>query len=176
MTGPSDSRPSPGSTQSPHEPGDDAPRRRLEQAPGERLYGRDRAGSGPESAASEGSPSRAILMGVLGGAVGVAIFLILAIGFSFTAGLLVVAIFTGRFIGLFVRAGAGGTLSSAARVLAAVVIFLVALVVAVVATWLWSRVEGGDLALLDYLDQVYGTPLIALEFMLGTLLTWWSAR
>ena len=26
------------------------------------------------------------------------------------------------------------------------------------------------------LDQVYGTPLIALEFMLGTLVAWWSAR
>jgi hypothetical protein len=115
-------------------------------------------------------------MGIVGGAVGVAIFLVLAIGFSFTAGLLVVAIFTGRFIGLFIRAGAGSTMSSAARVATAVVIFLFAMVVAMAATWLWSRVEGGDLALVDYLDQVYGTPLIALEFMLGTLLTWWSAR
>ena len=55
-------------------------------------------------------------MGILGAVVGIAVFLILAIGFSFSAGLLIVAIFTGRFIGLFVRAGAAGTLSSPARV------------------------------------------------------------
>ena len=115
-------------------------------------------------------------MGIVGGLVGVAIFLLLAVGFSFTAGLLVVAIFTGRFVGLFVRAGAGGTMSSAARVAVAVTIFLVAMAVASLATWLISHVEGGDLTLPDYLDQVYGTPLVALEFMLGTLMTWWSAR
>ena len=129
-----------------------------------------------QDAAPSGSPGRAIALGTLGAAVGVAIFLVLAIGFSFTAGLLVVAIFIGRFVGLFVRAGAGGTVSSAGRVLAAVAIFLVAMLVAVVATWLWSRIEGGDLTPGDYLDQVYGTPLIALEFMLGTLMAWWSAR
>ena len=175
MSGPIDPRPSQGSTPSPGEAGDDAPRRRLEHAPGERFTGGERAGSGSD-APDEGSPGRGVLMGIVGGAVGVAIFLVLAIGFSFTAGLLVVAIFTGRFIGLFIRAGAGSTMSSAARVATAVVIFLFAMVVAMAATWLWSRVEGGDLALVDYLDQVYGTPLIALEFMLGTQLTWWSAR
>jgi hypothetical protein len=48
--------------------------------------------------------------------------------------------------------------------------------VAIAATWLWSHLEGGDLPLADYLDQAYGTPLIALEFMVGTLTAWWSAR
>ena len=176
MTGPTDARPSQGSTPASGDPGDDPPRRLLERAPGERLAGADPAGGTPGGGSSEGSPGRAIIMGIAGGAIGVAIFLILAIGFSFSAGLLIVAIFTGRFIGLFVRAGGGETLSSAGRVLAAIIIFLAALVVAMVATWLWSRGEGGDLGLVDYLDQVYGTPLIALEFMLGTLVTWWSAR
>jgi hypothetical protein len=174
MTGPSEPQPRPPVGPTPGETGGDVPRRRLERAPSERLT-EDDSSSG-RAATPSGSPGRAIALGALGGLVGVAIFLVLAIGFSFTAGLLVVAIFIGRFVGLFVRSGAGATLSSAARVVTAVAIFLVALLVALVATWLWSRVEGGDLALLDYLDQVYGTPLIALEFMLGTLMTWWSAR
>ncbi len=152
-----------------------APRRRLERAPGERLA-RPEASPAGGDAGSVGSPTRAVQMGILGAAVGIAVFLILAIGFSFSAGLLIVAIFTGRFIGLFVRAGAAGTLSSPARALISIVIFLVALGAAVVVTWLWSRVEGGDLGLADYLDQVYGIPLVALEFMLGTLMAWWSAR
>jgi len=174
MTGPAEPPRDPQASPTPEQTGGDAPRRRLDRAPSERLTG-DEPSSGPRTAPS-GSPGRAIALGAVGAVVGVAIFLALAIGFSFTAGLLVVAIFTGRFVGLFVRSGAGITLSSAARVLAAVGIFLVAQLVALVATWLWSRIEGGDLALLDYLDQVYGTPLIALEFMLGTLMTWWSAR
>ena len=59
-------------------------------------------------AGSVGSPTRAVAMGIVGAVVGIAVFLILAIGFSFSAGLLIVAIFTGRFIGLFVRAGRRG--------------------------------------------------------------------
>jgi hypothetical protein len=157
----------------PGEPG--APRRRLERAPGERLA-RPVAAPADGDAGSVGSPTRAVQMGILGAALGIAVFLILAIGFSFSAGLLIVAIFTGRFIGLFVRAGAAGTLSAPARALVSIVIFLVALSAAVVVTWLWSHVEGGDLGLADYLDQVYGIPLVALEFMLGTLMAWWSAR
>ncbi len=150
------------------------PPRRLERAPGERLARPELSADG--TTASAGSPARAVQMGILGAVVGIAVFLILAIGFSFSAGLLIVAIFTGRFIGLFVRAGAAGTLTSPARALVSVVIFLVALGAAVVVTWLWSHVEGGDLGLADYLDQVYGIPLVALEFMLGTLMAWWSAR
>jgi hypothetical protein len=166
--------PSGGSDESaPGEP--EAPRRRLERAPGERLA-RPVASPADGEAVSDGSPTRAVGMGIVGAGVGIAVFLILAIGFSFSAGLLIVAIFTGRFIGLFVRAGAAGTLSSPARALVSVVIFLIALGAAVVVTWLWSRVEGGDLGLGDYLDQVYGIPLVALEFMLGTLMASWSAR
>lgn len=174
MTGPSEPQSNPPSSPTPDATGGEQPRRRLERAPSEGLTGEEPT-SGRGTSPST-SLARGIALGALGALVGVAIFLVLAIGFSFTAGLLIVAIFTGRFVGLFVRSGAGSTLSSAARVVTAVGIFLVALLVALVATWLWSRVEGGDLGLGDYLDQVYGTPLIALEFMLGTLMTWWSAR
>jgi hypothetical protein len=115
-------------------------------------------------------------MGVVGAIVGFAVFLILAILFSFTAGLLVVAMFTGRFVGLFVRAGAAGSLSSATRTVVALVIFLVGMTLALVVTWLVAGLQGGVLPFGDFLDETYGTPLIALEYMLGTLMTWWSAK
>jgi hypothetical protein len=146
--------------------------RRLDRAPGERLV----ATTPVAVPVDAGSPIRAIAMGAVGAAIGGVVFLVLAIGFAFTAGLLVVALFIGRFVGLFVRAGAGQSLSSPARVVLAVVTFLVAMAAAIVTTWLWSHAEGGDLSLSEYLDQVYGPPLIALEFMVGTLMAWWSAR
>ena len=115
-------------------------------------------------------------MGIVGALVGVGVFLVLAIAYTYTAGLVVVAIFTGRFIGLFVRAGAAGSLASPARTLVSIVIFLVALAGAILTTWLVAGLQGGVLSLGDYLEQAYGAPIVALEFMLGTLMAWWSAR
>ncbi len=116
------------------------------------------------------------MFGAAGAGIGIASYVVMAIGLSFTAGLLVVAVFTGRMIGLLTRAGADGRVSSAARSAIAGTIFLVALSLALGATWLWSHAEGGDLAIGDYLDQAYGLPLIGLEFVLGALVTWRSAR
>ncbi|MGZ8528155.1 MAG: hypothetical protein ACXWWR_05115 [Candidatus Limnocylindrales bacterium] len=182
MTGPTEPSPPP----EPTEPGDPAEpsripgetdpsvaRRRLERAPGERLRPGSPAGA---TVAAAGSPTRAIGMGIVGAIVGVVAFLILAIAYTYTAGLVVVAIFTGRFVGLFVRAGAAGSLAPPARALVAIVIFLAALTVAILTTWLVAGLEGGVLPLDDYLEQAYGTPIVALEFMLGTLMAWWSAR
>ncbi len=177
MTGSIEPPPVPSSRPAGGEAGPPPARRQLDRAPGERLVVDDGVDDVEATAQiGQASAGRAIGLGVVGAIIGVVVYLVLALGFSFTAGLVVVAIFTGRFIGLFVRAGAGSSLSSAARVLASVAIFLVATTVAILVTWLWSHVEGGDLGLADYLDQVYGTPLIALEFMLGTLVAWWSAR
>lgn len=151
-------------------------RRSLERPPGERFRRGRGAALDDLEASRSGSLVRAIGFGLIGAVVGLLVFLVLAAAFSFTAGLVVVAIFMARLIGLFVRAGAAGTLSSPARVVVAVVLFLVGMTAANVVTWLWALAEGGDLGLIDYLSQVYGTPLVALEFMIGTLTAWWSAR
>jgi hypothetical protein len=160
-------------------PGETAPgaaRRQLDRAPSERFGRRRREAAVVEVPTEAGSPLRALAMGSLGALFGTVIYLILAVGFSFSAGLLIVAIFTGRFVGLFVRAGAAGTLSSPARTVLSVVIFLVAMTVSIVATWLSAGVEGGVLPFSDFLDQSYGTPLVSLQFMLGTLMAWWASR
>jgi hypothetical protein len=148
-------------------------RRRLANRPGDRFR---RGPSDDGTAVARGSPVRAIALGVMGAVIGIAIFLVLAIGFSFTAGLVIVAVFTGRFVGLFVRAGAAGSLASPARALLSIVIFLGALSLVLLITWFAARSEGGVLPLGDYLEQAYGTPIVALEYMLGTLMAWWSAR
>jgi hypothetical protein len=148
-------------------------RRRLTNRPGDRFR---RGPSDDATIAAGGSPVRAIALGVMGAIIGIAIFLVLAIGFAFTAGLVIVAVFTGRFVGLFVRAGAAGSLASPARALLSIVIFLVALSLVLLITWFAARSEGGVLPLGDYLEQAYGTPIVALEYMLGTLMAWWSAR
>ncbi len=166
----------PAAAPTPGEPAAPAGRRTLDRAPGER-YARGRgAALDALEAAGGGTPGRAVAMGGIGAVVGIVALLVLAIPFSFTAGLVVVAIFMARLVGLLVRAGAAGSLSSPARVVAAVVIVLGGVAVANVALWLWALSEGGVLPLPQYLDEAYGTPLIALQFMLGTLTAWWSAR
>ena len=67
-------------------------RRRLERAPADRLAGADPSStdaSGAAAVAGAGSAGRAVAMGAVGAVIGVTVYLILAIGFSFTAGLLV---------------------------------------------------------------------------------------
>ncbi len=151
------------------------PGRRLDRAPGERLAGGP-SGEPATGAGGSGSAGRAVAMGLVGAGIGIGSFLVLAIPLSVSPGLIVVALFMARFVGLFVRAGAAGSVSSPARVSVAVAIFLAAIAVANVATWLWARHEGGVLGLTAFLDETYGSPLLALEAMLGTLAAWWSAR
>ncbi|MEA2537064.1 MAG: hypothetical protein QOF11_1298 [Chloroflexota bacterium] len=171
-TEPNGSRDFAGSGPIPGETGPPLGQRRLERAPGAWR------GTGPPAGTTvtTGSPMRAIALGIVGAIVGVAAFLVLGIVFSFSAGLVVAAVFAGRFIALFVRAGAAGSLSAPARSLVSVVIFLVALSAAILTIWLVAGLEGGDLPLGEYLVQAYGVPIVALEFMLGTLTAWWSAR
>ena len=123
-----------------------------------------------------GGVSRAIGLGLIGVLIGVLAFLVLAIPFAFSAGLLVVPVFMARLVGLFVRQGAGDQLSSAARSLCAIVLVLGGVAVANVLVWAWAGHEGGVLSLPDFLNETYGLALVALQFILGTLSAWWSAR
>ena len=53
---------------------------------------------------------------------------------------------------------------------------LVGVALANVVVWAWARQEGGVLPLPAFLNETYGVPLVALQFILGTLSAWWSAR
>ena len=176
-------------TQQPPAPsGDDAPEAeprspsgpRLERPPSDRY--RLRRPSVPAADATipaeEGgpSPARGVLFGMVGAAIGAALLFVLGALFAFSAGLLIVAVFAGRAVGLLVRGGAGDALSSPARVSVAVLVVLGGITLAEAAIWGWAiAAQGARLGPADYLLDVFG-PVLPLEYIIATLAAWWSAR
>jgi hypothetical protein len=94
---------------------------------------------------------------------------------AFSAGLVIVAIFAGRIIGLSARAGGGSGVSSDQPVVVALAITLGWFALAQVGTWLFAQSEGGVLPILDYLGQAFG-PVVPLGLFASVLAAWWSAR
>ena len=148
----------------------------LDRAPGERYEQRrmGRLGRGARIDPT-GSPARAVVSGTIAAAIAALVFLIFAGPLSFSAGLVVIAIFAGRLIGLVTKTAAGPAVSSDARVVVALLLTIGWFVVAQVAVWLYARAEGGNLDLLDYLGQTFG-PLVPLQLIVAVLIAWWSAR
>ncbi len=170
------------------------PPRRLDRAPGERYRSADglppgSTGAGSASGLTAAQPrpdwdaggrlkpslGRAILLAIPAAAIFAAVSIWLAGPLSFTGGLVIAAIIAGRAIGLAVRVGGGRAVTSGRRVAVALAVTLLWFVVAQVGTWQFALNEGGDLPLLDYLNQVYG-PLVFIELAAAGLAAWWSAR
>lgn len=129
---------------------------------------------GPPATGSAGSLTQAIAFGLVAAAVcGLILFGFAALA-SFSAGLVVVALFLGRIVGLSVRSGAGRQVSPAARASAAILLSLGAVTVALIATWAFSRLVGGVLGLPEYFAETLG-PLVPLVYMLATVGAWWGA-
>jgi hypothetical protein len=117
---------------------------------------------------------RAVGLGTITAAVLALILAVLGGPASFSVGLVVVAFFMGRLVGVMVRVGAANTMSSAARVSLAMLLSLGGIAAGQIGIWAWSHAEGGDLDLGGYL-AAFG-PLVPLEFMIATLAAWWTAR
>jgi len=94
---------------------------------------------------------------------------------AFSAGLVVVAFFLGRIVGLSVRSGAGDELSSAARTSISVLLSIAAITIAMVATWLFAGLSGGVLGPGEYLGETLG-PIVPLQYIVATLAAWWTSR
>lgn len=116
----------------------------------------------------------AIGTAIAAGAVGAAVLFVFAGPLSFSAGLVVVAVFVGRIVGLAARSGGAG-IDSATRTSVAVLVSLASLTVALVATWAFAVIGGGSLGPIDFLLQTLG-PLVPLQYIVATLAAWWSAR
>jgi len=166
-------------TEPPTGPAAPAAARRLDRAPGERYVrgpGRPAAAgtNGPGGAALgvatgnvavapplvRGSLVRSVVLGVAAAALGLLVFEALAVPLAFDTGLIVVALFTGRIIGLGVRSGARASLSRGRRVGLALVIAALWLVAAEVVNWLFAHAQGGVLPLGEYLIQAYGFQVV----------------
>lgn len=127
--------------------------------------------------AEQGGPSlaRGALIGGIVALFLAAVLVVLGAAFSFTAGLIVVAVFLGRLTALGVASGAAGGGSQAARLVLAVGLSLAGVALAQVGLWLWAGLEGGSLGLVDFLAEVYGA-LVPLQFLLAGGTAWLSAR
>jgi hypothetical protein len=111
---------------------------------------------------------------VAAGLIGAVILFVFAGPLSFSAGLVVVALFVGRIVGLSTRAG-GARVEPAARTSVAVVVSLVAVTLGLLAAWASAVAAGGSLGPLDYLNETLG-PLVPLQYIVATLAAWWSTR
>lgn len=90
---------------------------------------------------------------VLGGAIG---FTILGGIVAVTAGLIVLAAFLGWLTGRLVSPPSRATLVALATV-----------VLGLLGIWLFGRIEGGVLDPIEYLAEVQGWPLVALQLLAG---------
>ena len=119
--------------------------------------------------------TQALAYGLVATALCAALLFALAAFLAFSAGLLIVAFFLGRIVGLSVRSGADDGLSPAARTNAAILLSLAGITIALVATWLFSRATGGVLGPVEYLADTLG-PIVPLLYMIATLAAWWGSR
>lgn len=118
---------------------------------------------------------RAVAFGLVAAVLTGLLLWVFAAILAFSAGLLVVAFFLGRIIGLSVRSGAGDGLPSAARTSISVLWSIGAITVAMVATWLFAGLSGGVLGLGAYLVETLG-PIVPLQYMIATVAAWWTSR
>jgi hypothetical protein len=158
-------------------PGEAVPsgtRRLLDRAPGER-YVRHDGDERTDDATNQagGSQARAVISGLVAGAIGVAVIVALASPLALAEPLVIVAALAGIAIGLATRWGGGSVVPrSRSRRLAAAVAIL-AIVVAQLVIWQLALSEGGVLPLADYLFQTFGlvVPLEAVAIVIGAWAT-----
>jgi hypothetical protein len=154
-------RPTDEPSRPPREPGE--PRRRLEQAPGERFAPTSDAvpGSGPGPL----TPAAAVARSIAIAAIGAVLITVLGGPLSITIGLVAVAAVVGWAIGSFVQP----------RVLLAVAVAVASVAVGLVGIWIFARSEGGVLDLVTYLAEVHG-PLVVAELAAAAVAAWLAAR
>jgi hypothetical protein len=116
-----------------------------------------------------------VAFGAVAGIVGAAAITLLGGVLSVTAGLLVAAAATGWSVGTAVRAGGGSHLTRPGRIQIATTLALAAIGLAQAGLWIHARSEGGVLAPLDYLWEVYGG-LVPAEFVAAAIATWIASR
>ena len=115
----------------------------------------------------------AIAVAVAG--VGAVAIVILGGILTVTAGLIIVAAAIGWGVGAGLRFGAGHHLPPRRRVVVAAVLAVVSIGLGQAGLWEYGRREGGVLAPLDYLAEVYG-PLVPLQLLAAAGAAWLGAR
>jgi hypothetical protein len=160
-----------------HEPAQSSPgERRLAHPPSDRYHAAEARAA---AAAAAGDPTASIARGVsvavVVAIVGAVLIVVLGGVLTLTEGLLVVAGSTGGGVGIALRWGAAGELSRRRRVVIALALALGAVALGQLGLWQYARTEGGVLAPIDYLGEVFG-PLVPLQFATAAAVAWLAAR
>ena len=153
--------------------------RRLDRPPSDRYRTADaapttEAGASPADGAS-GVPARGIAAAVVTGILGAVAIVVVGGVILVPEGLVVVAGIVGSAIALALRVGAGRSIAGRRRIVVAVVLALAAVALGQLGLWLYGRAEGGVLAPIDYLWEVFGL-LVPLQFAAAALGAWLVAR
>jgi hypothetical protein len=148
--------------------------RRLAHPPSDR-YRADEARAAVPTADPGASLPRGAAISIVVAIAGAVAIIVLGGVFAITAGLVAVAGGTGWAIAAGLGYGAGEQMARRSRVIAAVALAVGAVAAGQLGLWQYARTEGGVLAPVDYLAEVFG-PLVPLEFGAAALLAWLAAR
>jgi hypothetical protein len=147
--------------------------RRLAHPPSDRYRAAEAAATeAPDPAASR---PRGVAVATVIGVVGAAAIVVVGGVLAITFGLLLVTGMTGLAVASGLRVGAREHVSARDRVTLAVALTLGAIALGQLGLWLYARNEGGVLAPLDYLWEVFGI-LVPLQFAVGAVVAWVAAR
>ena len=151
--------------------------RRLAHPPSDRYREAEamRAAAAAATPDPAASVARGVALGVVVAILGAAAIVVLGGLVTMTAGLVVVAGVIGWGVAAGLRFGAGEHLRPDRRVVAAVVLALGAVGLGQLGVWQYARIEGGVLAPLDYLAEVFGL-LVPLQFAVAAVVAWLAAR
>ena len=121
------------------------------------------------------SVPRGVAVGTVVGIAGAVVIIVLGGVFALSAGLVVAAAAIGWAVAMALRIGARERLTRAARGRLAIGLAAAAIALGQLGLWLYARTEGGVLAPLDYLSEVFGF-LVPAEFTAAAIVAWVSAR
>lgn len=155
------------------EPGERRPARTLDHAPSDRY----RETEATEEATGPSPPvARAIVFALLAAIAGGIAIAIAGGRLTITAGLLVIAGVLGWVIAVVLTLGLGTNRSMGprARRVTAATVAVLGVALGQVGLWLIAREEGGVLAPIDYLADVFGF-LVPAEFAVAAAVAWWRA-
>lgn len=155
------------------DPGERRPARTLDHAPSERY----RQSEPPQDDTAPPPPiARALVFAFLAAMVGGVAIAIAGGRLTVTAGLLVIAAVLGYVVAVVLTVGLGTNRSMGpnARRSTAAAFALLGVALGQLGLWLIARNEGGVLAPIDYLADVFGFLVLA-EFALAAGVAWWRA-
>jgi hypothetical protein len=155
-------------TGSPRIPGE----RRLAHPPSDRYRV---AEPSPPLEDPRATATRGVVLGSLAALAGAGLITFLGGVLAVSSGLIVAAIATGWAIAVAIRVGAAGRVTRARRLRVATALAVLAVVLAQVGLWVYSRSEGGVLGPLDYLAEVFGL-LVPIQLVAASIAAWVTAR